>query len=188
MKRYSKKSRAFGLIEVLVACGLLVMVSAATTVLGVMSLHSSVISKHRTEAYMLAQDVVEQVKGSREWTYQNWSESGSQAYTWNSFWATSTFGFQNIRTDINTNYQYVCINHSGGGRGAVVTTSASPCATGTLQFTRLLSDKTDVSELLGFTANSGKAYKIIATVSWNDYGQTQSVQVSSYLTDYKARN
>lgn len=172
------KSKSFGLIETLVACGILVMVSAATTGLGIMAIHGTVVAKHKTEAYNIAQDAMEKIKGGRDWVWNNWSEANG--ITWANFWA-GTAAMSNDFTDTEADLESNCvfISHDTG----VLTEAACTSTNLGLRFTRTIS-RSDVS-ISGVGANN--AYKVAVTVSWSDYGQPYSVSVTSYLTNWKLR-
>jgi len=183
------KSKSFGLIETLIACGILMMAAGATTALGIISIHGTVLAKHKTEAYMIAQDAMERIKGARDQVWEKWDEGRN--ITWQKFWddTTGDFGFTSgvpdefpeIQSALAS--QCVFINHDTG----VLTEAACDSTTSGLKFTRVIDNKVDVSGQMGFPNNSGRAYKVTVRVEWSDYGQTQSVSLVSYLTNWKPR-
>ncbi|MCX6806954.1 MAG: hypothetical protein NT135_02440 [Candidatus Berkelbacteria bacterium] len=186
-----RKSKSFGLVETLIACGILVMVTGATTSLGILAVHGTIGAKHKTEAYNLAEDALEQIKAGRDKVWENWGENSGGA-TWTRFWdqggdpQNNITGILNEFTEIKDDFNSKCvfINHEDG----VLTEADCSSSTSGLKFTRNIEDPIDVSVVIGFpTGTTGRAYKVKVTVSWPDYGQTESVVLSTILADWKAR-
>jgi len=182
-----RKSKSFGLIETLIACGILMMVAGGTTTLGVLSVHGTVVAKHKTEAYNIAQEAMEKIKGTRDWVWDNWSETGG--VTWDNFWNGTIPGSDNDFSDIRNSLskslggKCVFIDHNTG----VLQEAACGGSGLGLEFTRAVSDPIDVSADIFGSGVTDRAYKITVTVSWLDYGQTHSVSLTSYLTNWKPR-
>lgn len=159
------RSSAFGLIETLIAVAILTMVSGAATALLVISVHGSVLSKHKTEAYNLAQEAMEKIKAERENHFKDFSD-----------WIGKNYLVGSPKTD------FIYINHQTGEL-IQSPTSLSP-ALG-LEFKRELKNERDVSSTLGLPLTN--AYKFKVTVTWSDYGRQNATEVISYLTNWKPR-
>ena len=177
------KSKSFGLIETLIACGILVMAAGATTGLGVLSIHGTVIAKHKTEAYMIAQGAMERIKGARDQVWENWN-TNTGGPVWDRFWNNSPDidGNDNEFNEIKINLEGKCvfINHDTGALTEAACTTNPPPG---LKFQRFITkDAVDSSGI-----PSGNIYKVTVRVEWSDYGQTQSVSLVSYLTNWKPR-
>uniref|UniRef100_A0A7V3J926 Uncharacterized protein n=1 Tax=candidate division CPR3 bacterium TaxID=2268181 RepID=A0A7V3J926_UNCC3 len=180
------KSKSFGLIETLIACGILMMAAGATTALGIISVHGTVLAKHKTEAYMIAQDAMERIKGARDQVWEKWNEA--DGITWQKFWDNATGDFEITRgvpdefPEIQSALasQCVFINHDTGALTEAACTTNPPPG---LKFQRFITkDAVDSSGI-----PSGNIYKVTVRVEWSDYGQTQSVSLVSYLTNWKPR-
>lgn len=181
----TNKKSAFGLIETMIACGLLIMVFGATSTLNVLSTHGTVIAKHKTEAYNIAQGAMEKIKGARDWVWETWNEAGAGA-TWDKFWDDSSniVGSDNEFSEIKSNLESNCVfidHNTGALTEAACTTSPAPG----LKFTRSVVKAAVNTTSWGVPSNN--AYKVTVTVSWSDYGQTKSVSIVSYLTNWKPR-
>lgn len=179
-----KKSKSFGLIETVVAVGILSIVVGSISTLGVTTIHGTVIAKHKTEAYFIAQDAMEQVKGKRDWVWENWSEASG--ITWQNFWTDIPGGSQSDPRDFNDlrdrlNNQCVFISHV---TGAIDEVSCSSPISNTLKFTRMVSEPGEVA-ISGVP--DGISKKVTISVVWEDYGVERSVSVISYLTDWQPR-
>jgi|GEM_PF-4173051 len=177
MKKHFSQSKAFSLLETMIGSAILIMVFAAMVNLGVISSRSSILSRDRTEAYLIAQDAMEQIKGMRDWVLNNWSEA-SGGPTWARFWDDSSNinGSNNEFSEIQNQLVSNCvfIDHQTGN---LQEASCSTQLSG-LKFKR---DITKDSLL------AGNEYKVTVKVSWNELGQERSVVLVSYLTDYKPR-
>ena len=80
IKRNKKKKNAFGLIETLIACAILIIVIGALMALNVIITNSIIFSKQRAVAYNLAQSAVESAIEIRDSNYID----GNDATGWNS--------------------------------------------------------------------------------------------------------
>jgi len=191
LKKLKRFSRSFSLIEAVIACGILMMASAATAAVAVVSIHGSVVNKHKAQATMLAQDAISQLIMQREKNYQtsdNWD-----------------FGFVNKQNSINNiciGYKFTNSSYGAGFCGTL--------ASDYLEFKRIVtltkmsfdcsppnpacpcdSSFSDPFACVGNTALtpdfSDKTYKVTIEVKWSDYGQEQSVKIITLLTDYKPK-
>jgi len=179
--------KGFGLIETIVAVGLLSVVTASITALGVTTVHGTVIAKHKTEAYFIAQDAMEQIKGARDWVWDNWSESedANNKITWQKFWDNSGFTGVNANRDFesiknNLSSKCVYINH---GNGDLTEQDCNIPLPSYLMFEREITKE----DIIIQNTDEGTGKKVTVSVIWKDYGVERSVFVTSYLTDWKPR-
>lgn len=184
MSQYNKLSKSFGLIEVVVAIGILLLIIGAVTTLGVLSVRGTVIARNRTEAYQIAQEAMEVIKARRDWVWDNWNEIAG--VTWANFWdSTSNIsGAFNEINEIKNNLESNClyIDHSTAALSETSCSTSSP-PSGT-RFTRSINFD-DVTSSVS-SALSGLIYRVTVTVSWNDY-YPQSISLTSYLSDWQPR-
>jgi len=193
---------AFGLIEVIVACAILMVVSGASASLGISAVRGNSLAKHRGEAVMLAQQMIEQVRGKRDYIYANWNSNANSPFNWDNFW-TDTF------PALITGKTCVLINAQGAisedGKGLL------PCEQAGGYYRELQKENayeklsTDCTgnnynpfknkcsfdfPLQNPTGNttivdiSSKAYLVTAMVKWREYGQEQTVTLSTLFTDF----
>ena len=186
MKKLKRFSRSFSLIEAVIACGILMMASAATAAVAVVSIHGSVINKHKAQATMLAEHTISYLTIIREINYQlnlSWDD-----------------GFVSTANNFNTNCAYYRFTDSAG---LIDLCSSSHPDYLKFQYTVTLdrmsftgSDPctgsfSDPFACVGNTALtpdfSDKTYKLTIIVTWSDYGQEQSVKIITLLTDYKPK-
>jgi len=198
LKKLKRFSRSFSLIEAVIACGILMMASAATAAVAVVSIHGSVVNKHKAQATMLAQDVISQFIMQRETNYQsnvNWDD-----------------GFNG--PTLKTKFDNYCVFYKFTDStllSGVFDNLCSTLAPDYLKFQRTVTlDKMQFCEsyppcvdpscsgafpnpfkCVGNTVLnpdfSNKTYKLTIIVTWSDYGQTQSVKIITLLTDYKPK-
>ena len=177
MKKHFSQSKAFSLLETMIGSAILIMVFAAMVNLGVISSRSSILSRDRTEAYLIAQDAMEQIKGMRDWVLNNWSEA-SGGPTWARFWddPSNINGSNNEFSEIQNQLVSNCvfIDHQTGN---LQEASCSTQLSG-LKFKR---------DITKDPLSASNEYKVTVKVSWNELGQERSVVLVSYLTDYKPR-
>jgi len=176
MKRHFSQSKAFSLLETMIGSAILIMVFAAMVNMGVISIRSSILSRDRTEAYLIAQDAMEQIKGMRDWVLNNWNEA-SGGPTWARFWDDSSNidGLNNEFSEIQNQLVSNCVfvDHQAG------TLQEASCST---QLPGLNFKREITKDLL-----SANEYKVTVRVFWNEFGQERSVVLVSYLTEYKVR-
>jgi len=193
------ESSAFGLIETLLACGVMIMVAAASASLGLVSLRGTTIAKHKTEAYMLAQEAMEQIKYERDsfWNNENWASS--QPQDWGYFWTEESCStcFKMLAKNINEKCIY--INHLTKDVQARRCNEKLPKGAVRYQLTvgtegvplTNLGDYININkEDITYFDTSNQIYnlyRVTVRVTWMDYGQPQEVTLASYLGDWKAR-
>lgn len=163
-----KRNRAFGLIETLIACAILIMAAGAATSLSLISVQSNVISRDQTEAYNLAQEAIEKIKAEREhhWPdFRYWVEKG-------------------LPTAEIAKTKFFYINHQNGkvfGPYDAPQTNFS----GT-EYKREVKIEALKDNLTTPSLNEKTEFrKITVTVSWLEYGQNRSISLSTFLTNWK---
>lgn len=164
----SNNSSGFGILEVVVATGILVIVISASVILAKMAVKSSVLSLERVQAYNLAQQGIEMVRAIRD---TNWIDGDSNT-VWNDKLTTGDHG-----ANIN-NWQL----------------TIDPSDTSSLdnrEFRRVINissiDSAMAQILSQFDPDitSDKMLKIKVSVSWKEYGQDWDTELITYLSDWK---
>src|SRR5215212_6889631 len=117
MRKHFSQSKAFSLLETMIGSAILIMVFAAMVNLGVISIRGSILARDRTEAYLIAQAAMEEIKGMRDWVLNNWDETEGGP-TWERFWDNSSniSGSDNEFLEIRNRLQTNCvfIDHQTG--------------------------------------------------------------------------
>lgn len=221
IKNRHKFSSSFGLIEAVIAISILMMASFATTSIGMISIRGTNISKHRLEATMLAQNMLEQLQDNI------YSYAGKN--NWGNYW-TETSGDYTFYALADNNFNKGCVSISNSrvdtAHNSVILQSSncqdyagylnfrptlkketpfsflnqtSPSVTGIWDYNPLINCQgTDFPYYTGGTKGQGcgnnpvinisnKAYKVIAEVTWLDYGQTQSVKLYKIFTEHTSK-
>lgn len=172
-KNYSK---GFGLLEVVLAAGILVIVIGATVALGNVAIKNSVISQDRTQAYNLAQEGLEIVRNVRDnaWidsdpntTFASVLTNGGpyELVLNNGKWALSPTGGDGEKIILGkTEYKRIVNIESPGG-----------------QVDGLLRNTYNIDN----TENGLLEKRIEVTVEWQEYGVLWQVKSSTLLSDWR---
>lgn len=160
--KWHQSSRSFSLIEVVLACAILIMFLLAGIVLVQRASRSAATSKHRLQAIMLGKEAIDLAFAWRDGGYFGNNEdvfSGTNFETW---------------ITNNTNLKQ-CFNFD-------LAELAVPCpdphsTTNTNIFRRSVAVANR-----GFPAE-GK--KVTVTVDWQDFSQYNSVQLITYLSEWQ---
>ena len=181
MKQFNNKTikqykRGFGLLEVVVAAGILIMVISGVAMLGKMSVKSSVISLDRVQAYNLAEEGAELVRQIRDTNWlanpnRSWSaglDISAAPYSLrknvdNSWSLLSYSANDDITMDNKTYKREIFIENPTGD----------------------VDSKLSLYDPSLANSNGEILRKIRVVVSWEEYGQTSSTEDVTYLTDWK---
>ena len=194
MKRKSDKntSRAFGLIETLIACAILIIITGALLALNVVITNGVLFSKQRAQAYNLAQEGIESVKQIRNTNYLD----GDSRTNWNSLVckqdATPLIQAPNpsgiyVVSSTATAYcsspqRFFLIPRNAGENvsldGSVFNRKITFQESG-------LDPKIYSSTEADIDITEENAIRIIVTVSWTSSGRDQQIQLKSVLTNWK---
>lgn len=164
-----KKNEAFTLIETLIAITLITVVLTAVTGLILTTLLANQRNLHSLKGMYLAQETLEAVRFMRD---SNWLRN----YSWNGGSPVWGADFDlGAETELNlflTDEKCPpCFGFSSDETESVVTDDSG------FEYTRALNFKpvTDMED----------AVEVTATVSWEERGITRSVELSTYLSDWK---
>ena len=174
MKKKYETNFGFGILEALIASGIIAFFAAGIVVLGNMTLRSVVINKHRLQAAYLAQEAVEGLKNIRDsnWLDKNPSTTWEQglaegeglglrlnAGKWERKSNPDSFDLE-LDQDGNLNFN-----------------SLKQIFTREIKITKVRRNPADPGSP-NIKANIG------VRVSWQDYGRTRTVEINSILTDW----
>jgi len=194
MKRKSDKntSRAFGLIETLIACAILIIITGALLALNVVITNGVLFSKQRAQAYNLAQEGIESVKQIRNTNYLD----GDSRTNWNSLVCkqdatpliqapnlSGTYIVSSTATTYCSSLQrFFLIPRNTGENvsldGSVFNRKITFQESG-------LDPKIYSSTEADIDITEENAIRIIVTVSWTSSGRDQQIQLKSVLTNWK---
>ena len=165
----AQSASAFTLIETLIAITLITVVLTAVTGLILTTLLANQRNLHSLQGMYLAQEGLEAVRFMRD---SNWLHN----YSWDG--GSSEWGADfDLGTDTELN---LFLKEESSAPYFAFTTNASEATVineGGIEYTRELTFKsvTDMAE----------AVEVTATVSWEERGITRSVDLSTYLSDWK---
>lgn len=166
-----KLNSGFGLLEVVISCGILVTAIAVSITLNKLAVKNSVISLERVQAYNLAQEGIEQIRSVRD---TNWIGTG---LSWND-------SFKNL--ELGSSYRY------DAATGKIASGNDEVTEDG-ITFKRELFfepiDNSSASSLTGMGINNpeNSTIKIKTKISWTEYGISFTVEPETYLTDWRPR-
>jgi len=158
MKNNNESESGFGLLEVIIASGVLIMVITSSVALSRMAIRSNVVSLERVQAYNLAQEGIEKVRQVRD---TNWVDKDPVTD-----WKTNLLP--------TTNPETVPLNNKDFTR-----TISIADITDTELGTNLLT--------YGITNTQDTIKKVNVTVAWKEYDIDWKIDLVTYLTDWKAK-
>ena len=163
----------FGVLEALIASGIIAIFAGGVVILGNMALRSVVINKHRLQAAYLAQEAVEAVKNIRD---SNWVDEKKHPVTGNpNAWDdginnSNVNGVKLVYDELDKKWKL----ESG---------SEEPISLNNVDFTREIRitnpTNSDLPEAL-----KTRTADIEVKVSWQDYGKDKDVTINSIITDW----
>jgi len=163
---YSKlhtRAAGFGILEALVASGMIAIFAGGIVILGNMALRSVVINKHKLQAAYLAQEATELVRNIRD---SNWVDE-DPANEWDDGINDSGANSLKLDKDLGDNWELI----SGSNDYTI----------NNVTFTREIRIKkytADPDPLKNKTAD------IEVKVLWEDYGKPRDVTINSTITDW----
>lgn len=169
MKNNFQKQSGFGILEALIASGIIAIFAAGIVILGNMSLRSVVINKHRLQAAYLAQEAVEIVKNIRD---SNWVD-GNPDTDWK----------DGLVNGINWKVKHDNLSNNWEIIGGPENFNLNLENTGDAVFTRDITIS-DISDLNFTPSLKEHALDLEVKVSWTDYGQKRDVTINSVVSDW----
>jgi len=160
---------AFTLIETLIAVTLMTVVITAVTGLILTTILANERNQRTLQATALAQEGLELMRYMRD---SNWLQN----YTWNDGAALWSADFV-PKADGTARTIYVQV---GGANGASIVSSGE-ITLGTLVFERAITLEAVMADGTAVPDEE----KATATVTWQERGQERSVELSTYLTNWK---
>jgi len=192
-----KKTRAFGLIEVLIACAILIIITGALLAINVMIMNDITFTRNRSEAFNLAQGAIESVRQIRDTNLTD----GLETTNWDTFVcqtanpplsrpaisSTDPKTFYKVRSDVFA----ACY-----GAGALTRIALVPPAGGeseivgvTLFTTVVYFETSGVDPTVDSSPNrdvtEANAIRVVARVNWIENGKSRQVEVKELLTNWK---
>ncbi len=162
MKKNIKQS-GFGILEVLIASGIIAIFAGGVVILGNMALRSVVINKHRLQAAYLAQEAVEAVRNIRD---SNWVD-GEPDTGWDDGIDNSGGDSEYLDQDLTTDEWKL--------KSGDETISLNE-----VNFIREIRiSQPNTSEPLGM-----RTKQVEVKVLWEDYGKEKDVTINSTITDW----
>ena len=183
IKIYSNNrfKKGFGLLEVVLATGVLITVISSSVFLNRLIVRNSVLSLDRTEAYNLAQQGIEGVRAIRDtnWLVKDpwyngldFSDSESNSDAWNL--VQDNQGFWKLRK-YNENSDQINLNNIDYRRKIFILRPEDVV-------------NSELNNRSGGTIDnsSGDQFrKVKVVVEWESYGQTWKVETEEYIGDWK---
>ena len=173
--KQNNKNRGFGLLEVVVAAGILIIVIGASTALSRMAVRTTVISLDRIQAYDLSQQAMEEVRTIRD---TNWLAHDN----WNT-------GLELAAGNQKRGPLY--LKYQSNQKKWSLTNGDEKITLNNIEYTRTIYiDKADneinnsLSRVGIDNSTSNNVIKIIVNVSWQEYGQTWSNEAVTYLSNW----
>lgn len=178
------QKKAFTLIEVLVACAILIILITAVVDLGVTLINAAVLTRQRTVAYYLGQEGIETVRQIRDSN----SVDGNDQTNWNSL-VYSSGSFNPFDTSGNVIYGVINLN----GRFALEQRGDSESITVDgvsyqRKITFIKSGIIPVPNTPGLDSQDkieANAARVIITINWQFKGSQKSVEVRELITNWK---
>lgn len=175
MKIYQFK-KGFGLLEAILAIGVMTIVITASVSLSRMAVRSSVISLGRVQSYNLAQEGLELVRQIRDNNWLNgkkWSDgldiAGQSSYKlrFNAGNWQLVKGNEDIVLDDTLYKREIFIEKTSG-------------SIGTTSLTDFLKNNYNIDN-----SKDGLMIKVTAKITWVEYGQEWTTTAVTYLSDWK---
>lgn len=176
MEKINKKNLGFGLLEVVIATGILTLVITSSLALSRMAIKSSVVSLERVQAYNLAQEGVELVREIRD---SAWIDNNKDT-TWN-----NVLGSEGNSGPYSLSNSF---NHW------ILQLGQEEITLDSKQFKREIfienvDPNSDVSSQLsdsGISNTNGEQLKkITVKVRWEEYNSLWTINVASYLSNWR---
>ena len=169
------KNSGFGLLEVLIAVGLLAILLGGAVILGSMVLRSSTVNKHRLEASGYNQESIEAIHQLRD---SNWKQFGSTDKWDNGFVRSQNFNllYHPVFQDSSKTWKLESGEEIINGKENVQYTRS-------IKFEKVKADS-DLIKNEQFVAKD-IIYKVIAETKWQDYGQEESIIFETFISNWK---
>lgn len=169
------KNSGFGLLEVLIAVGLLAILLGGAVILGSMVLRSSTVNKHRLEASGYNQESIEAIHQLRD---SNWKQFGSTDKWDNGFARNQNFDllYHPEFQDSSKTWKLDLDEETINGKENVQYTRS-------IKFEKVKADS-DLIKNKQFVAKD-IIYKVIAETKWQDYGQEESIIFETFISNWK---
>ncbi len=176
-KKYQLRQFGFGLLEALIASGMIAVFTAGIVILGNLSIRSVVVNKHKLQAAYLAQEAIEAVRNIRD---SNWVDENINT-NWDNGFPASAGVYTNRGVRLSSNLW--TINNSPDYFDSNLNQNNIPDYNSNERiFARAI--KITRNSVSGNTL-ADKIIDIEVEVSWQDYGKSRSVKIDSSLTDWQ---
>lgn len=186
MKTTSKKS--FGLIETLIACAILIIISGAVMAINVVINNNIQFTRERAHAYYRAVEAIEAVRNIRDSNYID-SDDGT---SWSSFVCNTSAISLPVRNDPEAKYladkdcpvanmsdRFMLFPVIEGREGAYRT------AYGVDYYYYLTFEDSGINPEITDDLTDQNSIKVTATIEWNSRGRNHSIELREVLTNWK---
>ena len=184
--KLTKKS--FTLVEVLVACGILIILVSAVVALGVTLINSATLSRQRITAYYLAQEGIETIRQIRDSNLVD----GDDTTGWKTLdyeWGVGS-PYKDIVTDGSKSYLITTASPKNrlflGPIGPI--NSGLDVTIDGVKYTRKITFApagVDIPQLNTKQKIDANAVRAIVTISWKFKGNDKNVEVRELITNWK---
>lgn len=185
MKTKSKKS--FGLIETLIACTILIMISGAVLAINVILNNNLQFTRERAHAYYRAMEVLEIVRVVRETNHVD----GNDSTNWNSLVCDVGAGRVGIPATDGSRYLPAsnCSISNVNGRLFLFpdrsSTGMIKRVFGTEYSIYLTFENSGINPDISGGSLNDNSIKAVAVVEWNSRGKQHKVELREVLTNWK---
>lgn len=183
MIKIKLRKKSFTLVEVLVACGILIILVSAVVSLGVTLINSATLSRQRITAYYLAQEGIETVRQIRDSNLVD----GDDATGWKTLsyeWPSGNY--TDIKTDGSGNY--IITTASPKNRlflGPIGSTNSGLDVTiDGVKYTRKITFAPAGVDIKDVDVDAN-AVRAIVTISWKFKGNDKQIEVRELITNWK---
>lgn len=187
MKKFGKKS--FGLIEVLIACSILIILSGAVLAINVVVNNNLQFTRERAHAYYRAMEAIEAVRNIRDSNYID----GDASTDWDSFVCNQTQNRidQPERNDPDARYIVNTNCTVGGTNDRLMLFPAGDrrgnyrSAFGIDYYNYLTFEDSGINPDIKNGDTNNNSIRVVATIEWESRGRTHSVELREILTNWK---
>lgn len=194
MKSPAKKLKAFGLIETLVACAILIVITGALLAINVMIMADITFSKNRAVAFNLAQEAIESARQIRD---TNLIDS-DQKTNWDTFVCNQSTppNLKRPSTSAAKQYYIVSAGKFSACYGDKIRLALIPDQPGrgedikadvTTFNRKVYFQSSGVSPQVGSSpaVTEANAIRMVAQVNWIENGKIRQIEVKELLTNWK---
>ena len=171
IKKISKKRKGFGILEAVIASGIIAFFAGGVVILGNMTLRSVVVNKHRLQAAYLAQEAIEVIKNIRD---SNWVDEDATTN-----WNNGLYAKDDLKVELDNRKWELSDGSDSFDSGL-----NSPNNTNETIFTREITISEPSADEITDEAIRDRTLNIKVKVSWKDYSKERDITIDSIITDW----